>query len=170
LRPAEVVHWNKIGRLMVYMNGAIFHRQTLLSVGGYIPNLRWHADWFALFSVAFRHGFAWTPEVLTEFNKWQESFSATGMKTAEQTKVLQHALELLDMEQNDDVAKMFRESGVLAVFGWPIMRLMLRPKFQHNMTRTFLKQWAWWTFRVAAKKRMPKKMIEWYHRRIGAAV
>ena len=169
LSPQEVVRWGRNGKLMVYLNGAIFHRKTLLSVGGYLSRLRWHADWFALFSVAFRHGFAWCPKVLTEFNKWGTSFSADGMRGLEQANVLHHAMELLDMEQNDDVAQAFRESGVLANFGWPMMRLVLKSKFRHNITRTFLKQWAWWTFRVEAKKRMPRWMVEAYHRRIGAA-
>lgn len=60
--------------------GAVVDRDLLRSVGGCDPALAWHADWFALYTIAIRHGFAVVPEPLSVFRVAATSYSGKGMR------------------------------------------------------------------------------------------
>ena len=61
------------------VNGAVFNRTALQEVGGFDPALKWHADWFAMYTIALRHGFAVVPEPLAIFRVAANSYSGRGM-------------------------------------------------------------------------------------------
>jgi hypothetical protein len=64
----------------LHVNTAIFRRQALLDVGSFAPALRWHGDWFAIYAIALRSGFAAVPRALSYFRIDEESYSARGVR------------------------------------------------------------------------------------------
>jgi glycosyltransferase involved in cell wall biosynthesis len=75
------------GYTWLSLNGSLIHRDTLRRIGGYDPNLRWHADWFAVFTIAFRLGFAIVPQPLSVFRLSSENYSASMRDPAQQRQV-----------------------------------------------------------------------------------
>ena len=61
------------------MTGAVIERALFRGVGGCDPALAWHADWFAIYAIAVRHGFAVMPEPLSVFRVAEATFSTSGM-------------------------------------------------------------------------------------------
>jgi len=66
--------------VFLHVNTAIFRRQALLDVGCFAPDLRWHADWFAIYAIALRSGFCAVPRALSYFRIDEESYSARGIR------------------------------------------------------------------------------------------
>jgi len=67
-------------------NAALIDRKMLLAVGGYDPKLRWHADWFATYALALRHGFIVVPEPPSVFRVSATTYSGTGMRDKRQQR------------------------------------------------------------------------------------
>ena len=61
------------------VNGAVFNRAALREVGGFDPALKWHADWFTMYTLALRQGFAVVPEPLAVFRVAASTYSGRGM-------------------------------------------------------------------------------------------
>ena len=89
--PADLRNILAHGYTWLNLNGSLIDRDTLREIGGYDPNLRWHADWFAVFTIAFRFGFAIVPEPLSVFRLLPESYSA-GMRDPAQQRQLCRAI------------------------------------------------------------------------------
>lgn len=71
------------GYTWLNLNGSLIHRDTLRAIGGYDPDLRWHSDWLAAFTIAFRYGFAIIPEPLSAFRLTAGAYS-TNMRDSKQ--------------------------------------------------------------------------------------
>lgn len=118
------------------VNTAIFERDALESVGGFDPALRWHSDWFAMYAIAFRHGFCALPQSLAWFSRSPHSYSGRGM----QDRIAQRAVvfNIMDKLSRPEFASMragiWNSPGALSPF---MNRLLIdlprRPRY-----------WAWW--------------------------
>ena len=80
--PAEFRRLARRRFVCLAANTALIRRDALLEVGGFDPRLEWHSDWFALYAIAFRHGFCAVPRSLAWFRVSTESYSARGMRDA----------------------------------------------------------------------------------------
>jgi glycosyltransferase involved in cell wall biosynthesis len=58
------------------MNAAVVCTEELRRLGGYDDALKWHADWFVTYAIAFRNGFAVVPEHLSVFRVAAGTYSA----------------------------------------------------------------------------------------------
>ena len=76
------------GFVWLPINAALVDRRMLLDVGGYDPKLRWHADWFATYALALRHGFIVVPEPLSVFRVSATTYSGTGMRDKRQQRAV----------------------------------------------------------------------------------
>jgi glycosyltransferase involved in cell wall biosynthesis len=74
------------------VNTAMFARETLREVGGFDPDLHWHSDWFAIYTIAFRHGFCAVPKTLASFRFSESSYSTRGMRDTKRQKKVMYAL------------------------------------------------------------------------------
>ncbi|MEW6303814.1 MAG: glycosyltransferase family 2 protein [Verrucomicrobiota bacterium] len=156
ISPQEMARLERAGKLFIASNSAVFNRRTLNEVGGFVPELRWHCDWFAIYTSGFRHGVCFVPEPLAVANIHATSFYSVGSKQDEHRRVLERMLELLNSSAYADVMPFIRDSGALFLFGRPMFKLMRsRPEFRHFLTPTFLRKNLWHTFKVDMKRIAP---------------
>lgn len=167
--PADLVRLERSNRLFIAGNTAVVRRQAILEAGGYIGELKWHCDWFALHVAGFRHGIGYVPECLARFNILPGSFYQRGHKrSTEHEAVLRHMVELLCQPGYQDAAERIREAGSLYLFGWPMFRVLRSdPRFRRFLTPTFLRKNLWHALRLQVKKVTPKFAADWYFRLAG---
>ena len=142
LSPPDMVGLEKQGRLFVATNTVTVRREAIREAGGYLADLKWHCDWFALHVAGFRHGLCFVPEALARFNIVPTSFYKRGRadETAYRT-VLEKMLGLLSSSEYQDVAVKIRESGALFQFGAPMLKLLKsKPEYQSYLNPIFLRK------------------------------
>lgn len=101
----------------------VWHRQGFLDAGGYIPELRWHGDWFTLQVLAFRRGVCFLPYRTSVVRNATDSYSAGQRRFLEQREVLRHLLALVADPRYADVRPHFTESTILTQFGAELVRV-----------------------------------------------
>ena len=167
LSPEQMIELERRDKLFIASHTAIMRRSAIVEAGGFIPELKWHCDWFAIYVAAFRHGICVVPEPLARFNIHAASYyKARDRQTHRQ--VLQRILEFLARPEYRDAAERIRDSGALFLFGWPILKLMLRlPAYRRFITPTFLRKNLWHGVKLELKKITPRFAAEWYFRLAG---
>jgi glycosyltransferase involved in cell wall biosynthesis len=101
----------------------LYRRDALLAVGGFMEELRWLADWFANYVLAFRHGACYVPEVLAYCRASPHSYSGRGSRQGSlQRDLVYRVLDLLASDGYRDVARAFRDSATV-----PEVRLRMLP-------------------------------------------
>lgn len=122
----------RLQRSYVWMSGntVLARRDALLEMGGFLPTLRWHADWFAFFVSAMRYGVCIIPEVLTFMREVPRSYSRDGLKNKKgQEKVLETLLSLTYHKDFKDVQPFFLKCPLLfSPFGYGIFFTMIKNK------------------------------------------
>ena len=171
LPPEKVAELVRQDRFLVFCNAMLWRRDALARAGNYHVPLRWHTDWWPLFALAFRHGVCFVPEVLAEFRSKPSSFSNKGKKKFKvQVGILRYALDLLDRPENQDIAPLFRSSGVLAPFGKEMLWLIVsHRRYWKYLNPTYLRLGLWWTIRIEAKKFLPKSIARLYYKLAGVS-
>lgn len=171
LPPEKVFEYARAGRLIISSATTVWRRDALGQAGNYHAGLRWHCDWFAMFALAFRYGLCFVPEVLGEFRSSPGSVSNSGKRQGEvQREVLRYALEILEREENRDIAPKFRHSGMLAPFGKEMFGLIVgHRRYWKNLTATYLRHAVWWTLRIEAKKILPRSVARVYYKLAGVS-
>jgi hypothetical protein len=113
------------------LTGAVVDRATFRAVGGCDPALTWHADWFAVYAIAVRHGFAVMPEPLSVFRVAAATYSTSGMYNPERQRQTCMALydKLKTSEFRDFYEAMRRHPAALTTFMRQlILGLLSRPR------------------------------------------
>ncbi|MBX9579159.1 MAG: glycosyltransferase family 2 protein, partial [Gemmataceae bacterium] len=100
----------------------IWHRQAFHDAGAYIPELRWHGDWFTLQVVAFRRGVCFLPFRTSVVRHTPQAYSAGQARMQTQRQVLRHMLGLIGAEKYRDVLPYFVGSWVLLQFGTDLVK------------------------------------------------
>jgi len=168
--PDDVVWLEKTGRLMIPSNTILWHRQTLLELGGLNPALKWHSDWFLYTTFAFRYGFCYVPEPLAVFSLHPGGLSArTPDKEAAHRVVLQNILDYLESDEFADLREPIRESGALFIFGTPMRKLLQSdPKYADYLTPLYLRKSRWYSFKMWLKPLLPAWLGDLLLRLTGA--
>jgi len=157
LSPEELVRLGKKGRLCIISSTCVIRREALLESSGYIPELRWHADWFASYIPAFRRGVCFIPEVLSLANLLPRSLFQAGRRGPEHRNVLLHLLQLLNTVAYADVRPRVRDSGALSLFSTPMLRIICsRSEFWPYLNLTYLRRTLRRSVELAAKRVLPK--------------
>jgi glycosyltransferase involved in cell wall biosynthesis len=139
LSPADLIGLGRAGKLAIVSHSAIMRKEALVGAGGFIPELRWHSDWFATYITGFRHGLCFVPQVLSQVNIQPKSYYKSGRRKDEHQQVLRRILELLNSEACADVRPRIRDSAALSLFAMPMLRLLLgRPEFRPYATRALV--------------------------------
>ena len=169
--PEEVIQLSREDKLILFTSTMTLRREAMIEAG-YLPELKWHADWFAYFIPAFRYGFCFIPEVLGEFAVYPSSYSKKGMRDPQaQSGVLRNILETLLKPQFADVHPAIVRSSVLAPFGKEMLCLILRNRrYRCFFTPLYLKNALWWIARIELKKVLPGWVAELYFRLAGHKV
>jgi len=114
-----------------YIRGhtSLVSRKAILEVGGQLPELRWHCDWFALHVIAARYGVCYIPEPLALMRVGQETYSMSGRNDSDQQReVLTQLLRLLLSSKFNDVLPFFQKGKLMAHFGPEIVTLVIYSK------------------------------------------
>ncbi len=124
--PSEMVEIMRRRPAWIGGHATIVKQSSLLEAGGYLPQLKWYCDWFALLVIAFRHGACYIPEPLSTYRVSPNAYSVNARRNwVEQRKVLCDLLGLLKSPAYRDVLPAFERSGVLRVFRSGIIRALL---------------------------------------------
>ena len=135
LSPDDLVKVGRRGKLPIPTCSVIMKRSTLDECGGFLPEFRWHADWYAITVPAFRYGMCYVPEPLSNVHLTPASFSRKGMRSQEQIEVLTRLLDRLNSPGCADVVPRIRDSAALNMFGLTVVRLMMsRREYRHFLT------------------------------------
>ncbi|MBX3746542.1 MAG: glycosyltransferase family 2 protein [Verrucomicrobiae bacterium] len=156
LDPDRLVALERAGRLMIVSHSALLKAGVVREFGGFLPDLRWHCDWFLTYAAAFRHGLCYRPEVLSQVHLHGSSYYGSGRRRTEHDAVMTRLLELLHEERFGDVARRIRESGALSLHAIPMLRAMLRqPAHRDFLTARFLRKCLWRQAQVLARRHFP---------------
>jgi glycosyltransferase involved in cell wall biosynthesis len=140
------------GFVWLPVNASLIDRTALLAIGGFDPRLRWHADWFAVYTLAFRHGFAIVPEPLSVFRVAAETYSGTGMRNAAQQQAVCAAIweKLAGPEFADIREVLLRHPSAMSTFFNPLVQMLgRRPGEWPSLARLI----RWWLGEVAHGRR-----------------
>ncbi len=120
----------------------VIKRAALQRAGAFLPELRWHCDWFLVLVIAFREGVCCVPEPLAAMMVRADSYSASGMKEkSSQREVLRMILRTLISSRYADVAPAFRRTGVLANLGAGILPVLLERTEFSDFLNAALARW-----------------------------
>jgi len=162
LSPEEMVRVAKEKSLLIVTSSTLMRTDALRGVGGFIPELRWHCDWFAAYTSGFRHGICYLPELLSLANILPKSYYQSGHKRTEHRQVLLKLLELLDSPAYADVKPHIRASGELSLFAMPMLRLLWsRPEYRDFINVTLIRKSLQRSLELAGKAILPAWLARW---------
>jgi glycosyltransferase involved in cell wall biosynthesis len=170
LSPDDLVRLGKRDQLVLGTSSAIVRKTALIQAGCFIPELRWHADWLAVFVPAFRHGVCFVPEPLSVFNIYSKSYYSSGHKLGEHRRVLLRLVELLSSPAYADARRGIRDSGALSLFATPMLRILLsRPDYRSFINATYLRRTLRRSAELVGKKILPRWLARWFLNRFYRA-
>ena len=165
LSPQRLVELERQTKLHIPSHTAIMRRKL---IPPYPTELRWHSDWFALTSAAYRHGICFVPEPLAWFNIHQTSFYNAGRKKPEHAEVMRNILLRLHLPENQDLLPRLREGAALYHFGWPMLQaIRSNPEWRHLLTPLMLRKCVWHAIKLKGKQVMPRFAADWYFQLAG---
>lgn len=119
LRPQDLL--DRLQRSYLWMSGntVVAKRTALLEMGGFLHNLRWHADWFAFYAIALRYGVCIIPETLAMMRERPNTYSQKGMSDKfAQYRVLSAVADMIYDYDNKDITTSFIKAPcLLSPFG-----------------------------------------------------
>ncbi|HEY9793067.1 MAG TPA: glycosyltransferase family 2 protein [Candidatus Obscuribacterales bacterium] len=101
------------------MHGAsyITRRQILVEMGGYLPQLRWHCDYFLHHMIAFRFGTCYIPEELVLWRYAERGAYSSGRHNLPmQRQVLREMIRLLAQPEYSGLVDLVARAQLLAIF------------------------------------------------------
>lgn len=169
LAPDRLVEMEQQERIFIVSNTCIFHRERLKALGLFIPELRWHADWFAIYALALRHGLCFVPEPLGRFNIMPGSYYKSGRQKPElHNQVMRGIVARLASPEYADIGDAMRRGGGLFSFGWPMLTtLRSDPRFRKFLTANLLRRALWQEAKVRGKDHLPRPLANLYLRLAG---
>jgi glycosyltransferase involved in cell wall biosynthesis len=140
------------GFVWLPVNASLIERSALLAIGGFDPRLRWHADWLAIYTLAFRHGFSIVPEPLSVFRVAPETYSGTGMRNPNDQRNVCAAIwaKLGDPEFADIRDALLHHPSAMSTFFNPLVRLLAQRPGEWPSLAMLLR---WWLGEVAHGRR-----------------
>ncbi len=102
------------------------------------PELKWHADFFALNAVAFRSGICYLPEGFGIWRQEAGSYSQRRTPWSVRKQVYLRMWKVLDQPLNRDIKNGFKYSGVFAEFTYSVLGVLLsQPRHYEYFTRSY---------------------------------
>ena len=142
----------RAGPVPLGIGTALIRRDALMEVGTYLPDLRWHSDWFAIHAIAFRYGFCALDANLCWNRGSDGSYSSRGMQDrVRQSEVVLNIVKRLHSPQFAYLRRSLERSpAAMATFMRTLLpALAVRPRYG----AMFLKVLTWWLGEVAGGRR-----------------
>jgi glycosyltransferase involved in cell wall biosynthesis len=107
-------------------NTILWRRKQLIALGGFRPDLAWHADWLAAHAMALTYGAAYIPENLTALRLRADSYSAQSLRRREgRGEVFARTLRTL-VDSAPEAARRLGSAGVLPEYDVRYIPLLFR--------------------------------------------
>ena len=104
----------------------VWKKSALMELGGLIPSLRWHYDWFNALVIAFRYGICYIPKIYQTVNYDPDSYSIKGQSDwSQQIEVLRSIFASLDKPEFLDVRPFFKIPAAISKFGPLLIHVIL---------------------------------------------
>ncbi len=155
----------KVGR--GHFTGQCFYlAEGLRQIGGFRPELRWHSDHFAAWTLALRHGACYLPSPGAAFRVSSTSYSAVGINGGLQREVLANTLKYFNRPEMADVKPLLRDAHVLWVFENSLLAGLKRdPVNRYFLCPSFLRMMAWRAARRVVRHPVPPGLKEWFRKK-----
>ena len=150
LNPDKVVEIQKKGFYLLNGTNSLVRTDLLKNSEVSDPKLRWHHDWIALFTVAYRFGVWYVPTSSNIISVQEGSYSKGAMIWDQQKVVLDYMLAMIDTKKYDDVRGKYIESEVLAFFPYSLHFLLLHSQYWKYLSVRFILR----SFLVHLKRRL----------------
>lgn len=126
--PAALRQRLQMSYLWLSGNTVVARRSALIQVGGFDPDLKWHADYFAFWVVALRNGVCTIPETLALMRQREQTYSSSGMNNpAEQLATLGKLANKLTTKGWRDIGLVaLHQPSLLSPFGRAMLRALIR--------------------------------------------
>ncbi len=113
LDPPTLIRRMAIKAFSIPSQTMVFRRSALEAVGGFRPDLHWHADWFAKTAVALRGGACHAPVYVAAARDHADAYSVRTTRSAEgERSLLYRILDILAEPDFADIAERVAEAGV----------------------------------------------------------
>jgi glycosyltransferase involved in cell wall biosynthesis len=128
-------------RKRVLISGmSVIKRSAVIEAGCFLPELKWHCDFFLNFTIAFRYGACYVPGYLNLWRVLDTGFFAGGLqKKGAQQEVVNELLRLLYSEKYRDVLERFQKSGAMAFAPLAMFTFFKDRKYRPFLTLPFLR-------------------------------
>lgn len=139
LSSEEMIKIMRRRYIRVNSGTCLIKRSALIEVGNYIPELKWNCDWFAIYMIIFRRGFCYIPEPLVSQRILRSSYSFKGGHNwNSQKEIMVNIIRLLESSSYSDVQDFFKQSYSLAVFGMPMLYVLLKHRKNWQFLSPFM--------------------------------
>jgi glycosyltransferase involved in cell wall biosynthesis len=148
LSPEQLTKILRRHYLWMSGNTVLARRDALLEIGGFEADLRWHADWFAYYVIALRHGACMIPETLAMMRERTGTYSATGVQNrASQRRVLTALMDMIKSDKYRDLLPIFKSCpSLFSPFGMNMASATLSAPRHYDflapMTQRYVSQFA----------------------------
>ncbi len=168
--PEEIA--DTIAGQAIYGLATIIRRDAFYEAGGFIPELKWHSDWFFTLVIAFRYGLVYLPQfVAVDRACMPGSYCWEGSRDKkQQSEVLANVIRLLKSQNFRDVLPLFIRGGVCNMFPIPIVRLVMsNPEFWDTESLLLIQHplFTWNSRLVQLRNERAQRALE---KRVGAIV
>lgn len=114
------------GRCLTFFGGAnVFRKEALRSVGGYLPELKWHSDWLLYILIPLRYRVAIVPEIMVDIRLSPNQYSFSCFEWAKQAPVIETFIHVLKNKYPNEYP-FFRNHGLLPTYDLEALWLLLR--------------------------------------------
>jgi glycosyltransferase involved in cell wall biosynthesis len=129
LSPEDLIRLKVRGNIPGH--SSVYLKQCIIDAGTFIPELKWHCDWFLIQVIAARTGICFIPAALA-FLRINDSgsYSSGRANWPEQKEVVRHMIKLLLSTPYRDVVPFFQRCSCLSHIFADVARLLLEePEF-----------------------------------------
>jgi hypothetical protein len=168
VEPAELIAFFRRG-FAIAGHTSVVRRADVEAAGGYVPELKWHSDWFGLHVMALRHGICYVHASLATMRVAAGTFSRAATQ-AERRQVVTAMLDLLASPSYADVRGSFRSSGLLGNLGLlaPIA-CILNARHWRMLSTAMVARSLRTSVRSLARRLLPERAVTVHRRRRGPA-
>ncbi len=161
--PAEFVE--VIAGSAIWGHSAILRRETMLEIGGYVPEHEWHSDWFANLVVAFRHGVCYIPKTLCAMRLAPSTYMRNFDNWERQQGVVDALLRSIVSPEYRDVLPFFIRGSAFSQLGESVLRgVMANPEHWtaeiQLLTQQLAMQRAQWTTSMIENRARQAAMMD----------
>ena len=169
LSPDRMMELERRGKFFIAGHTVIVKRSALFEAGKFPTEAKYGSDWFTYNLIGFRYGICFVPEVLavsqidstTSYNKGRRD-------KAGDLRVMEEMLRLLGQSPYPDAVRRMRDCGALYVWGWPMLRVLLRQReYRHYLTPTFLRKSLCHITKLSLKRMGPAWLVNLYCKLAG---